>query len=233
MGTFSEFITWLETDECGWFFLDSVDEARLVSHDHFKRALKRISFSLDRATQRIFVYISGRGSDWNAISDLALIEEYLPTPKPAEQSLKSSELANPEQLDKLDNNKEVAATEPIKIFRLSPLSQEQITLFASHHGVIEPQRFIEAVERADAGIYAERPRDLIDLVEYWKKCGKIASLEEMTEFNIQQKLTETNPTHSKMNPLPASKARVGAETIAAALTFSRCNFIALPEVSCQ
>lgn len=229
VGTFSEFNAWLETNESGWFFLDSVDEARLVSHDHFKRALKRISLSLDRATQRAFVYISGRGSDWNAISDLALIEEYLPTPKSAEQNSKSSEAANLEQLDNSENNVEVAATEPIKIFRLSPLSQEQITVFASHHGVIEPQYFIEAVERADAGIFAERPRDLIDLVEYWKQSGKIASLEVMTEFNIQQKLTETNPTHSKMNPLPALRARAGAETIAAALTFSRSNFIALPD----
>lgn len=228
VGTFSEFNAWLETNERGWFFLDSVDEARLVSHDHFKRALKRISLSLDRAAQRAFVYISGRGSDWNAISDLALIEEYLPAPKPAE-NLINSESAPPEQLDKPENSEEAAATEPIKIFRLSPLSQEQITLFACHHGVVEPQRFIEAVERADSRVFAERPRDLIDLVEYWKKHDKIASLEEMTEFNIQQKLTETNPTYSKMNPLPALKARVGAETIAAALTFSRSNFIALPD----
>lgn len=229
VGTFSEFNAWLETNESGWFFLDSVDEARLVSHDHFKRALKRISLSLDSATQRAFIYISGRGSDWNAISDLALIEEYLPTPKSDEESLKSSESATPEQLDNSANNEEADATGPIKIFRLSPLSQEQITLFSSHHGVIQPQCFIEAVERADAGIFAERPRDLIDLVEYWKQFGKIASLEEMTEFNIQQKLTETNPAHIKWNPLPALKARAGAETIAAALTFSRSNFIALPD----
>lgn len=229
VGTFCEFNAWLETNESGWFFLDSVDEARLVSHDHFKRALKRISISLDKASKRAFIYISGRGSDWNAISDLALIEEYLPAPKPTETESEASESVKAEQSRTVEKREEEANASPVKIFRLAPLAKEQIIIFACHYGEKEPERFFEAVERADAGIFAERPRDLIDLIAYWKQYGKIASLEEMTEFNIQQKLIETNSTHRQRNPLPALKARAGTETLAAALTFSRCNFIALPD----
>lgn len=110
VGSFSEFNAWLETNENGWLFLDSVDKARLVSHDHFKRALKRISLSLDKALKRAFIYISGRGSDWNAISDLALIEEYLPSPNPTETESDSSKSAKPEQTKKTDKTEDTDKT---------------------------------------------------------------------------------------------------------------------------
>lgn len=228
VGTFPEFTAWQETDQPGWFFLDSVDEARLVNHDHFKRALKSISRALDSAAQRAFVYISGRGSDWNAISDLSLIEEWLPLP-PKKNSQQGSELVTDTIPVPTENNEETDTDRKIQVFRLAPLSSEQIKLFARHRGVTDPLRFIEAIDRADARIFADRPRDLIDLVAYWQQFDKIASLAEMTEYNIQKKLIETNLNHGKHNPLPPAKARSGAETVAAALTFSRCNFIALPD----
>lgn len=228
VGTFCEFNAWQKTDQPGWFFLDSVDEARLVNHDHFKRALKSISRVLDSAAQRAFVYISGRGSDWNAISDLALIEEWLPLPQKQNPPQDNEPVTNIKPAPN-ENNEEAVADRKIQVFRLAPLSPEQIQLFARHRGVADPPLFIKAIERADAGVFAERPRDLIDLIEYWKQSGRIGSLAEMTEYNVQEKLTESNPNHDNHNPLSPDKARAGAETVAAALTFSRCSFIALPD----
>lgn len=228
VGTFLDFKAWQETDQPGWFFLDSVDEARLVNHDHFKRALKSISRTLDSAAQRAFVYISGRGSDWNAISDLSLIEEWLPLP-PKKNAQQDSEPVTDPIPAPTENNEGTDTDRKIQVFRLAPLSSEQIQLFARHRGVADPSLFIKAIERADAGVFAERPRDLIDLIEYWKQSGMIGSLAEMTEYNVQKKLTESNPNHDNHNPLSPDKARAGAEIVATALTFSRCNFIALPD----
>ncbi len=228
VGTYSEFKAWRDTDQLGWFFLDSVDEARLVSHDHFKRALKRISKALDGVAHRAFVYISGRGSDWNAISDLSLVEEWLPVPK--EQCLQQGSEANDDKQPAPSEEGETATKElRIRVFRLAPLTKEQIQLFARHRGVRDPARLIEAIERADAGIFAERPRDLIDLIDYWQRFETIASLAEMTEYNIDKKLIETNPKHGKKDLISPEKARAGAEILAAALTLSRSNFIALPD----
>ncbi|ABA88341.1 hypothetical protein Pcar_1092 [Syntrophotalea carbinolica DSM 2380] len=228
VGTYSEFRAWRDTDQSGWFFLDSVDEARLVSHDRFKRALKRIARALNDVTHRAFIYISGRGSDWDAISDLSLVEEWLPVPK--EKIFQKENETEGDKTPVLPDKDESTDTElKISIFRLAPLTWEQIQLFACHRGVHEPARFIEAIGRADAGIFAERPRDLIDLIAFWQEFGEIASLAEMTEYNIGKKLTETNPKHDKKSPLSPDKARAGAESIAAALTLSRCNFIALPD----
>lgn len=155
VGTFPEFTTWQETDQPGWFFLDSVDEARLVNHDHFKRALKSISRALDSAAQRAFIYISGRGSDWNAISDLSLIEEWLPLP-PKQNSQQDSEPVPDTIPAPTENNEGTDTDRKIQVVRLAPLSSEQIQLFARHRGVTDPLRFIEAIDRADARIFADR-----------------------------------------------------------------------------
>ena len=228
IGAYSEFTAWGNTDQPGWFFLDSVDEARLVSHDYFKRALKRISAALGKTAQRAFVYISGRGSDWYEVSDLAMVEEWLPAPK-KQNTLQNNENDFDEQSISSQKNESSDSEPKIQVFRLAPLTQEQVQLFAQHCGVTEAGNFLKAIERADAGIFAARPRDLIDLIAYWQKYDKIASLAEMTEYNVQKKLTETNPKHCKKDLLSSEKTRAGAEIIAAGLTFSRCNFIAVPD----
>lgn len=229
VGKYTEYRGWLGTNQPGWFFLDSVDEARLVNFDHFKRALKRISQSLDSAAQRAHIYISGRGSDWNAESDLSLVEEWLPPPEKDDQKPNDDETAKDTKPESSEDDENANSTRKVKVFRLAPLTREQIQIFSLHRGVSEPSLFIDAIERADAGIFAERPRDLLDLITYWQRVGEIGSLAVMTEFNIGIKLTETNPKHGKTSQLSPDKARAGAEKIAAALTFSRCNNIALPD----
>lgn len=73
VGTFPEFTAWQETDQLGWFFLDSVDEARLVNHDHFKRALnKYFASARQRGPTGIRLYI-GPGErleyDFRSVAD--------------------------------------------------------------------------------------------------------------------------------------------------------------------
>ena len=67
----------------GWFFLDSVDEARL-NRKSFETALKRFSRDLDHSLERARVFISCRVTDWKGSEDRALIYRILPaweTPK--------------------------------------------------------------------------------------------------------------------------------------------------------
>ena len=58
-----------------WFFLDSVDEARLANPLYFKRALRRLGKAINSAAKRARVFISARVSDWRAVSDLVMVAE--------------------------------------------------------------------------------------------------------------------------------------------------------------
>ena len=226
IGTYKDFSIWCKDDQPGWIFLDSVDEARLINYDYFKRALKRLKTGLGDAAERAFIYISCRGGrDWNEISDLGLVEEWLPGPLPQQTQQETTTETSRTGL----RNEGAPVESNIRIFRLAPLSNEQITLFAGHHNVKDPDHFLTAIERADAGIFAERPGDLLDLIAYWRQFDRIASLEEMTEYNVSRQLCEINPKHGQKDPLSQEKARAGIEIIAAALTFSQRNYIALPD----
>jgi len=77
----------------GWFFLDSVDEARL-NRKSFETALKRFNRDLDQSLERARVFVSCRVSDWKGTEDRALIERFLPSwERPEDTSSNNSEHA--------------------------------------------------------------------------------------------------------------------------------------------
>ncbi len=58
----------VHADEEGWFFLDSIDEARL-NHKSLEKALRRFAREIDTGIERAYVYISCRVSDWKGHED--------------------------------------------------------------------------------------------------------------------------------------------------------------------
>ncbi|MBK0365223.1 hypothetical protein I3B23_12210, partial [Salmonella enterica] len=60
VGSPEEFEAWLVSTEEAWFFLDSVDEARLVAPNAFEKAVKRFAFKISKSRHRAHIYISGR-----------------------------------------------------------------------------------------------------------------------------------------------------------------------------
>src|SRR2546430_10304727 len=83
--------------EEGWFFLDSVDEARL-NHKSFEKALRRFACELGEGLERARVYVSCRMSDWKGQEDRTACERLLPVwekPGPPVLEDEDSALLNP------------------------------------------------------------------------------------------------------------------------------------------
>jgi hypothetical protein len=66
IGTAEEFDEWINGNKEAYFFLDSVDEARLNSRTAFEIALRRFSNTIGERLDRAKVFVSCRVSNWRA-----------------------------------------------------------------------------------------------------------------------------------------------------------------------
>lgn len=78
VGSIQEFDAWLRSDDEGWIFLDSVDEARLKSPTDFARAVRKMSGKIKTAMQRAHIVITGRTHAWRPKSDAQLCQAQFP-----------------------------------------------------------------------------------------------------------------------------------------------------------
>ena len=78
-GNLTEFELWLSSDNEGWLFLDSVDEARLREPKDFERAIRKIGFRLSTALQRMHIILTSRGTAWRPVTDLKLCQQHVIT----------------------------------------------------------------------------------------------------------------------------------------------------------
>jgi hypothetical protein len=230
-GNRGEFDTWVEGSKASWFFLDSVDEARLANPRFFERALRKLARTLDHATSRAHIFITARVSDWRATADLLLVRDILPLPI----ALNNVDPHQDERttitfdggIERTSEERDVKGD--IRVVQLAPLTADQRRQFVAGQGVPDVTAFMDAIERSDADIFAERPADLLELIAYWTQHGAIGTHAEMIAFNIETKLREPNPDRDEMRPLAKTHALQGAQLLAAALTFTRKNSIILPD----
>ena len=230
-GNGEEVRSWLAGDHAAWFFLDSVDEARLTNHRYFDKALRELAQALGYATSRAHIFITARVSDWRATSDLVLVKDMLPPP--ATRDTVDTQQAEQDTAT-LDGETEVKPAEKdtqddVQVVQLAPLTADQMRQFAAGQGVQDVAAFMDAISTADADIFAERPQDLLELIAYWNEHGSIGTHAEMIAFNIEKKLLEPNPDRDEARPLAKTKALEGAMLLAAALTLTRKNSILLPD----
>jgi len=215
------FKAWLATTETAWFFLDSVDEAKLTRKS-LTLALTRFARDLGPAYDRARVVISCRGSDWDA-ADLAHFETELPAPLPAEaDGLEDDEDALfavlPSDIpNAVDQTPRPAVRPRPEIVRLVDLTLEQRRAFVVAEGVTDPDAFDAAIARQGLRDLAGRPGDLRRLVLYWRNQGRFGSLTEMMEFSVTARLGERKD-RPDASLLTDDQARQGAERIAAAMT---------------
>jgi hypothetical protein len=221
------FAEWQGGNALGWFFLDSVDEARLNAKS-FERALRRFRRDLGAALDRASVLISCRVSDWKGAQDRDLITEWLPVEshRPSvEEAVSINELLlHPVLSERTQSKVEKESTdaeEVLTVVRLADLDREQRALLARSAKVADSETFIRAIERQGLGTFAQRPGDLLELAEYWKAHGRFGSFAEMTSFSIRQKLAEREMDRADADVLADDRAREGAERVAAALTLGK------------
>jgi hypothetical protein len=217
-----------------WFFLDSLDEARL-NRKNFESALRRFSRVLGASMERARLLISCRVSDWKGGEDRGFIERLLPAwERPQEPEAQGDPL-----LDPIFKQKEPSRTRPssreidrkpneLLVVQLVPLDLNQCRLLAAHFGVPNADEFVNGIRQNSLEAFAERPGDVIDLADYWGSYGQFGPFVQMVEHGISHKLSEISSHRADNDALSLQRAREGAERLAAALTLGKSFTLRTP-----
>ena len=203
-GDISQFDTWLSGQEYGYFFLDSVDEAKIVNEKDFQKALRCFSKRINKGISRAKIFITSRGSAWRPKTDLEFVNNLL--------------------LLKNDDN----CKSSFEVYSFSDLSYEQIRIFSLKKGIENIDIFMEEIKSKEAEFFTRKPLDLLSVVEFWKKNQRIGSRSELLQNLLTIKLEVIEVGRDKCE-LSLSKVLKGAQEIAAALTFSKKSKISVPD----
>lgn len=233
-GAAKRFEQWSGGADEAWFFLDSIDEARL-NRKSFDSALKRFARELGVGIERARIYISCRVTDWKGFEDRETIIQWLP----AWDAAKTSPAGGDESalLDPIFNRKQKSTRLPdaadkkpneLLVIQLVPLSTEQYRVLAKEQRVPTLDAFIAGIARNGLEAFAERPGDLLDLADYWKTHKQFGTFADMVEHGITRKLRERDAHRADNETLSLAKAREGAARLASALTFGKSFTLRAP-----
>ena len=231
-----EFQSWIDSDVHGYFFLDSVDEARLTSPRAFERAIIHFVKAVEPYKDRSTVVISTRPHAWLAQADRAMLKNWLAFPEETQTvstDASASDFNHESHSPVLENGTtltvETEKSSAVAIVQMEPLNPGQVRNFAAAQGVEDTDGFMQAINHADADVFATRPSDLPSLVDYWKNKKRIGSYSEGVSRDISLKLSEENPTHSHGSPISADRTMAGVKALAAAVTLTKRTSILLPD----
>jgi hypothetical protein len=225
------FEDWQRSSQPGYFFLDSVDEARLNGQS-FEKALRKLAKALGSSADSVFIFVTSRISDWQPETDLVTFNRLLPPPstnKTKQTETDTNSYADTELLARVTTQDKVSVSASAVVVELGSLDAEQQRRLARAAGVPDPDTFVDAIRRADINVFAGRPQDLLELAAYWSAHRKFGSLKDMHEFNIRIKLREQTPERSSQSSLPEDKMLEGVEMLAAALALCRKSSLLVPD----
>ncbi len=220
VGSADSFERWLGSQADAWFYLDSVDEARLDSPRAFEKAIRRFSAKIKSAQQRAHVCISSRPYAWRPKSDQELVQQYLPFAEPVKE--RPSEDADPfgsaQHMD-----------EGLKVYFLQPLKEDDVRFFAAHRSARSVDSLIQALMRTNLMALAGRPFDLEGILRKWADDKALGSRSELLSHNVESRLKEIDPDRAIRGPLNLNKAREGARALAAAVVLTGETGIRVPD----
>lgn len=227
------FHKWRESREPGWFFLDSLDEARVNQQD-FDLALAKFSHEIEAGLDRAHIFVSCRsGPLWGGKDDLRILERHLPPPiDPGDVQVTTDPreaLLAPFRETTSGATKRSAGPQPsaVKLVRLLEFTSGMRREYLVGKNTPDPDRFEAALMKRGLAPLAARPGDLNLLIEYWETHRDFGSLREMMEFSVDRRLREREG-RPDADIITEDKAREGAERIAAALTLTRASMIRSP-----
>ena len=221
VGDADSFQQWLVAPSDAWFYLDSVDEARLKNPTAFEKAIRRFSREIKNAQHRAHVCISSRPYAWRPHSDRQLIEQLLPLPE--------------RRVEATGNDQEATDTsEPqvaLDVFLLQPLDEEDIRQFAQRRSVKDVDGLIDDLKRKDLMDLAGRPFDLEGILDKWASEQTLGdSRRDLLHHNVTMRLKESHdPDRELRQPLNLAKARDGAMRLAAAVVLTGEAGIQVPD----
>jgi hypothetical protein len=223
-------VSWRGTfDESAWFFVDSVDEAKL-SGIRLEKALRRIADGIAGGERRAHVILSGRLTDWEFRRDLGRLNEDLAVPKdPVLPPPLTEEQVLTSALRHRRPKPSAVPTENPLVVLMVPLDPDRVRVFAAANGAQNLDAFLAQIAAANLWRFARRPLDLDWLVEFWRSSGRLGSLAEMLENSLKARLRETNLDRARGDGLDETRALQAIARIGAALVFGRTTTIAIPD----
>ncbi len=219
---------WRSSSESGWFFIDSIDEAKL-DNIRLERALRQIASGIVGAEGRAHIVLSGRHTDWEFARDARRLNEELP--------LSRESVAEPvPPLDELirrvlrhEKPPEPTPAETPLIVVMAPLDADKVRTYAAAKNAPELDSLIDAIQAANMWDFARRPLDLDWIVRYWRDHGRLGSFTAMIEASLRERVREVDPDRARRDSLDAERAQRGLERIGAALVLGRQTTIAIPD----
>ncbi len=223
VGTSEQFEEWLASVDEAWFFLDSVDEARLDNPKAFEKAIKRFAKRIRPAMHRAHIIITSRPYAWRFKSDTALVERLLPF-----KALKQEPKQEVEDDSSENDDKEES---PVNIYGLKALDVDDIRFFARHHATPNVEQLIVEIQRANLMEMASRPFDLGALLSKWQSDGELGGRLQSLQHMVDIRLSEIDPDRKERQPINKQRARDGARRLAAAVTLSNEAGILVPDIA--
>lgn len=220
---------WRASDQPAWFFIDSIDEAKLDGI-RLERAFRQIASGIAGAEGRAHIVLSGRHTDWQFRRDLARLQELLPVP--TDRAPPSA--PTPDQLLirilRHERNDETASDpEAPLVVILASLDATRVRLFAVAKQAPNVDALLAEIDARNLWRFARRPLDLDWLVQFWKTNQRLGTLAEMLAVSLRKRLRETDPDRSRRDPLDAGRAVEALERLGAALVFGRVITLAIPD----
>lgn len=237
----ASFQAWLHGSQDGFFFLDAVDEARLQTHDDFKRAILAVRAAVASNIQHAKIVISSRVTDWTDLDVQRIVTTYLL--KPISQAraradtlemaaTKSSEQSNLQVVQDEDRAASEAgeSREELNVVTLDALSKEDAYRCARYYKLQDEPGFWSAVDEGDYEFMASRPLDLQWMVRLWNQRRVLGTSAELIEASISERLREPNELyrHARRS-LAEARLREGAIELASAMEFGGLPFIAVKD----
>jgi hypothetical protein len=223
------FKNWLGSARPGWFFLDSIDEAKL-HHVALAHAMANFAAEIGEARARAHIVFAGRYTDWEAYRDAQLLETHLAVPVERPRSSPTSQDQSLEEVLRGSADAEEASTRELSliVFMLG-LDPDRIGLLAVSLGIADTRGFLAELELHNLWDFARRPLDLRQLIDYWLQEGRLASLTDMIAKSILQRAAEHDPQRARQTRLSKVRVQAAAERLGAALTFSRTAEFKVPD----
>jgi hypothetical protein len=224
VGDSQSFGAWLASCEEAWFYLDSVDEARLKDPAAFRKAIQRFANRIKACSHRAHIVVSSRPYAWQPRADRAFLDEVLFLPAPQKSG---------ESTDEADIEQDGRDQSALQIFRLKPLDKRRARVFADARKVGDFEKLWTEIERLDLADLAERPFDLEAIISKWMKDQSLDGRLKLLRHIIDQRLGEIDPDRERRQPLGLNKARDGARLLAAAVVLTGEAGIRVPDSAPQ
>lgn len=219
---------WRCSSKPAWFFIDSIDEAKLDSI-RLERALRQIAIGLAGGAARAHVVLSGRHTDWEFARDARRLNEELPLPSESTVETVPPLRTLIRRLLRHEKPPEPTPLETSLIVVMAPLNEHMVRTYAAAKNAPELNVLIDAIQAANMWEFARRPLDLDWIVRYWRSNGRLGSFAAMIEASLHERVQEADPDRARQDHLDAVSAQYGLERIGAALVFSRQATIAIPD----